>query len=94
MLLPFQAGISLGAVSGIVERKQRWLEEENEKLAYLKDEIEKLGFTRVPGSWSVDTKLREVTEKLPTDFVRNLRSLKDSLDKAICQLDCVQVDGA
>lgn len=69
-----------------VECKQRWLESENKKLAYLGDEMKKLGFDSVPSEWEVDGKLRDLNSKVPRDFLRNLEQLKKHLDTAIAAL--------
>lgn len=66
-----------------VERTQRWLESENKKLAYLRDEMKKLGFSSVPDNWSVDRKLEELNKTLPPDFVRVLESLQRKIGETL-----------
>ena len=66
-----------------VEVKQRWLESENKNLAYLKDELKKLGFDSVPGEWSIDNKLKELNGKVEPGFLRNLENLGTQVARAI-----------
>ena len=67
-----------------VESDNRILKSENEKLAYIKDEIEKLGFKDgVPSEWLFDREMKALKKIVPEELTDSLEKLNTHLGIAI-----------
>ena len=66
-----------------VECKMREVQSENDRLNYVKVELEKLGFTDPPFRFEFDRKLREIQEAVPADFLQELLRLQKTLGNTI-----------